>query len=975
MMIEQGNFMDQTQVDEIRAYELDMRAALIQNLEATESDREFEDTPLPDETFIISETGAMMTLASAVPTLQQYCAYLPRDNYTSPMPEYFVSPTLAPQFESGIGYIAAVKLPVSLPQGPTIFTGRVKKGVRAARKSAAFACAKGLYHLGELTDRLKPVNAAISRDRDVTMIDADKVTASTDGVNEAIRTVKKYAVSVPKSFRNEWKTSIAGNDCLAWISLFQITERLPNCTEEADVNHEGKGRLLQIGLLTPGNVPNEANVPEEFKTVEKHLTFSAIPISEPISLVGRLDAIFHFQRVAYQSLLRSQWDCNGGASYQFLCIPMKNVNELYALIRAGVPVSVETFVDWDMIISTYTNDKMASVPLPEDSASQAVSKEAMTNYKSTDGTTMACSANTFDVVTKQEEMTETQASIEHCVSAFEKKGQELIVSCDPYHNRKVQVIKVLHDDRLFDSTVSYLKYALKVSQPIFPNQPVLVAHTLPRILQAKTESKQVEEVMLLPQFCVPYPIPFGLFSQSLVYLPFIVRLLHHRLLVLDIRSELKLAEHVSTKSLCQAFTAPAASAHSDYERFEFLGDSFLKLILSLHLYAHNPLRQEGWLTEMRTNLERNMSLRDHAIRNNFPGAIMVTSLSRKLWIPPTFTKHRISLSNKTVADTIESVIGACVVDSSFKGGTMAVKLLLSAEVEHDLAAYSAIIKEKSSKSIAPCMASLKISQNVLQNFVDKLHNILGYKFQDPLLALTALTHATGSEVNGNRMCYQRLEFLGKYIIIANTIFVLKKNILHCPTKGDAVLDFVVAHTLFRSGSFSPGILTCLKSELVNNQFLSCVSYKLGLSKLLYHTSSNLLAQINAFGAQLDHLTTTDPKVIYGENLLKPANLLFWHSIPEAPKVLSDILEAIIGAIFIDCTMQADIITGFIERLIIKPWLPLIKIAMGSNLSPMVHPLNEMTNLTNKLSCQQVIFRYDHTFQPFKMSTLSLIIIF
>ena len=68
----------------------------------------------------------------------------------------------------------------------------------------------------------------------------------------------------------------------------------------------------------------------------------------------------------------------------------------------------------------------------------------------------------------------------------------------------------------------------------------------------------------------------------------------------------------SLQQLESALTAPNADKFRNYERLEILGDSFLKVQQTLHLFVSHPDKQEGWLTSKRNQEERNSTL--HGIR-------------------------------------------------------------------------------------------------------------------------------------------------------------------------------------------------------------------------------------------------------------------------------------------------------------------------------------------------------------------------
>ncbi|MFW5431549.1 MAG: ribonuclease III [Methylophilaceae bacterium] len=121
--------------------------------------------------------------------------------------------------------------------------------------------------------------------------------------------------------------------------------------------------------------------------------------------------------------------------------------------------------------------------------------------------------------------------------------------------------------------------------------------------------------------------------------------------------------------------------------------------------------------------------------------------------------------------------------------------------------------------------------------LDSLQKQLGYQFNKPALLAQALTHRSYANTNN-----ERLEFLG-----------------------DGVLNFIVAHQLFERFSKLPeGDLSRLRAQLVKEATLFEIAQTLKIGELL-----NL-----------------------GEGELKSAG---WRR----PSILSDALEAIIGATYLE----------------------------------------------------------------------------
>jgi len=125
------------------------------------------------------------------------------------------------------------------------------------------------------------------------------------------------------------------------------------------------------------------------------------------------------------------------------------------------------------------------------------------------------------------------------------------------------------------------------------------------------------------------------------------------------------------------------------------------------------------------------------------------------------------------------------------------------------------------------------------SLLEKLQQRIGYRFKDPKLLLSALTHASGAE---HRLASnERLEFLG-----------------------DAILGAVVCEILFRRfPEFLEGDLTRLKSIVVSRQTCTKISEALGMQEFLI----------------LGKGMTTHP------------------SLP--PSLLADVFESLVAAIYLD----------------------------------------------------------------------------
>lgn len=154
-----------------------------------------------------------------------------------------------------------------------------------------------------------------------------------------------------------------------------------------------------------------------------------------------------------------------------------------------------------------------------------------------------------------------------------------------------------------------------------------------------------------------------------------------------------------------------------------------------------------------------------------------------------------------------------------------------------------------------------------------LERQLNYKFRDRAYLLQALTHPS-FPANQLTDCYQQLEFLG-----------------------DAVLDMLVtAHIYERCPHMQPGQLTDLRSALVNNVTLACVCVRHHIQRFLLSQSAQLTDQIESFVEFQNghgHRVTDEVLLMRADDEVRMG-----HAI-DVPKTLGDVMEALIGAVFLD----------------------------------------------------------------------------
>uniref|UniRef100_A0A2C9UQN6 RNase III domain-containing protein n=1 Tax=Manihot esculenta TaxID=3983 RepID=A0A2C9UQN6_MANES len=179
--------------------------------------------------------------------------------------------------------------------------------------------------------------------------------------------------------------------------------------------------------------------------------------------------------------------------------------------------------------------------------------------------------------------------------------------------------------------------------------------------------------------------------------------------------------------------------------------------------------------------------------------------------------------------------------------------------------------------------------------LDGVEEILGYRFQNRSLLEEAFTDPS---VPDKCFSYERLEHVGDSVL--NLLFT-KEHYLKYP-------------------DLPPGALTRLRAANVDTEKLARVAVKHGLQRFLDHKKPLLEEQIREFSqAILDYP-------------------LHSNGLVDVPKVLADIVESVVGAVFIDCDFSMDTVWKVFKDLL----EPII-----SRETLKIHPVTELYEVCQK----------------------------
>ncbi|CAB3402204.1 unnamed protein product [Caenorhabditis bovis] len=427
---------------------------------------------------------------------------------------------------------------------------------------------------------------------------------------------------------------------------------------------------------------------------------------------------------------------------------------------------------------------------------------------------------------------------------------------------------------------------------------------------------------------------------------------------------------VSPCLLLTALTTSNASDGISLERFETIGDSFLKFAVTDYLYHCHTEQHEGKLSFARSKEVSNCNLYRLGKRLGIPQLIVGSKFDAfDSWLPPCYvptfdfkapntqdaeekdneiemilegksieekketqtgwdegqneirkTENGIetinfpkqqgtineeisplpynlltqqNISDKSIADAMEALIGVHLLTLGPHPTLkvmkwMGLKVLLADE---NIAEEAPLLRFIDSPMDPD--ASIRALDNIWQQFqFGQLEKRIGYQFKDRAYLVQAFTHASyfHNRITG---CYQRLEFLG-----------------------DAVLDYMITRYLFEDvRQYSPGVLTDLRSALVNNTIFASLAVKYEFQKHfvamcpgLHHMIEKFVKLCSErnfdtnFNAEM-YMVTTEEEIDEGS-----------EEDIEVPKAMGDIFESLAGAIYLDSGRNLDTVWAVVYGL-------------------------------------------------------------
>ncbi|ORX55708.1 hypothetical protein DM01DRAFT_1335102 [Hesseltinella vesiculosa] len=900
-----------------------------------------------EDAYVVQKTGAMVTKQSAVALLIRYCSCLPHDPYSDSKPSFEI------QTVSGSGYKSFVCI-IHMPGNAAVrlVTSKAASSKTQAKKLAALDCVRQLHDRGALTDYLLPVNY-----RKEVIGGLESVKDENGLVVGSRRRQGRYEKRAPQL----WKRPLPSMDCQGnlvceWLGTGDpqdVYERQKKSVQPNGNNAHDPFADLTMAMRTTAISFAPADRPDVIDShVDERPPLKYVPAEDEVPLEDMAGPFYLWATLLHLDIPQVK-----GISLRSLCLltwrrfpsisPLAFHNQDTLFHAITVPVSdapiqlskenLAALKEHNLLLSSAITNRSFTCALGQFPYFLAPLKRSWDPTAVSSSSLLAAdlhAAIDWSEVRQSAKNEPTPVTWQHgsnlddaIIVDYGDNGRRYFVSEVCYHlTPSSPVDKALAMREVNDATVADYyerKFSFKVKDP---HQPLLRVLKTGKALNYLTphqmmdaQTRKTTAVFVIPEFCQRYATPASTY-QTWLLIPSIMTRVDALLLSLDARSRFNL--DISDNFMLEAFTTPSASMGTDYERLETLGDSLLKFISTIRLYINFPFADEGKLHYSRIKVICNRSLYRAAKRLKLYRYVTSIAFNRRDWRPHGYTASDDSsdfynrtlhhtLSDKCLADVVEASLGAAYLSGGLEAG---LHCAIAMQVPFDEMRVWAdfwptyLASHRSAPPRVEMLAHRKV------NMV-KIQELCNYEFQNPLLVEEALTHA--SLLHSNTPCYQRLEFLG-----------------------DAILDFLVIRYLFKTyPGAKPGLLTDLKDSCVNNRILGIICFENNLHRHIIHYSTAMIRDIEAQQREVQAIKDR------GEDKAE-----YWLDL-NLPKVLSDVVESMLGAVFVDAKFNLDTAQALFDRW----FVPIIE----AHISPhtlQVHPVNKMISAFQQNGCDNFLLR-------------------
>ncbi|KAF3918042.1 hypothetical protein ABW21_db0204670 [Orbilia brochopaga] len=815
-----------------------------------------------DLSYIVPATGAKLTLNSSMQILNQFVDRLGQGEGMSAERAVYMIEAIP-----GNGFRCEIKLPTLSPIRAV--EGSSNRSKARAKQLAAFEACKQLHGRKFLDDYLMPIYVEKIR----------PLMANAHLAVDSHRT-NSYPSRIKPTF---WERREPLIPTKLWATCITLQE-----PDQLEKGSQG------ICLLTREKPPDFPSFPLFFDRGGSSLV-DCVTMDEPISCAGSRIAKFNkFTFRFFVDMFNKEFEISTEV-LPYWVLPIK-LNKTVAPDAA-----IEELIDWDLVNYVQTTDE---VP--------------------------------FDMVTTPPEFYFGRFMLDRRQGSrrFYIMGHE--PNYHPYDPIPDGASNAPHTYNIIDYSYSAGKKGWQRWVGELPNnQPVLMSERVLHRLNFLDKPTEREMTQNTHAYIVPSPFRISPLPAKFCTMGLLFPAVSHRLdaylhaydvcNLLNVDLDLAVALEAITKdsdNTADHGEEPANKRRgmgNNYERLEFLGDCYLKLGTTITLFATNPDNDEFEYHVKRMCLVCNQNLFNRAKELELYKYIQSEGFSRRLWYPMLTlirgkgvgkgqSERTHKLSDKSVADVCEALIGAAYVSGGLDAAARMVTSLLKTE-EHQINSFKDYypLYQLPDYQTAPVLASQ-------QELADQIEQEMGYKFKYPRLLRSAFTHPSFPASWERIPCYERLEFLG-----------------------DALIDMACVEDLWkRFPSKDPQWLTEHKMSMINNRFQGALCVKLGLHR-----------HLRAIGVHINAAVQEYVQLITEARIASNDSVDYWIDVKAPPKVLPDILEAYVGALFVDSKFDYGVVTKFFQDHI----LPFFKDMTIFDTFAGNHPVTRLTSRMTELGCQ------------------------
>ncbi|KAI8023022.1 Dicer-like protein 4 [Camellia lanceoleosa] len=784
-----------------------------------------------ERTYKVTSTGATISSGSSVSLLHHYCSKLPHDEYFNPKPEFFY-------FDDVEGTVCHIILPSNAPIHQIVSSPQ--SSTEAAKKDACLKVCKELHELGALTDYLLP-------DHDDGNEELEQEFSDSDSCDDEPSRRELHEMLVPAALKEPW-TDLENPVCLnSYFIKFS--------PQPADRSYKN------FGIFVKTTLPGEADRMKLDLCLARGRSVMTEIIPSGVSKFDK-DEILQVQK--FQEMFLKVILDRSEFIPEFVSLGKNGFSNLgsstFYLLLPVILYGNKMTVDWKLIRRCLSSPIFRN---PEDARDSVLPH-----------------------LNDHLELANGPHHIDDVINSL------VYAPCKDIFFFISDVVRARNGYSEFKGSMSHIEhyntFGIHLS---YPDQPLLKAKQLfclDNLLRkgGNSESREKEEhfIELPPEICQLKIVGFSKeIGSSLSLLPSIMHRLESLLVAIELRDRLSASFpegiEVTAYRVLEALTTEKCNERFSLERLEVLGDAFLKFAVGRHLFLLYDALDEGQLTRKRSNIVNNSNLfrlatvsklqayiRDQSFD---PGqffavgrpCLVICSKETETSVHSPQESSSINggkdeircnrnhhwLHKKTIADVVEALVGAFIVDSGFKAASAFLKWI-GIQVDFEASQVSNI-----------CSASTIFKPLSAQIDITALENLLGYQFLHKGLLIQAFVHPSYNNHLGG--CYQRLEFLG-----------------------DALLDYLITSYLYSVyPKLKPGQLTDLRSFSVNNNSFADIAVHRSFHKFIICDSSSLCASMNKY---VDFIRTTASKKGIVER-------------PSCPKALGDLVESCVGAILLD----------------------------------------------------------------------------